>query len=110
MTFSAYYEAVKLVLINKHQLNEAQAIDVVRRHCGEISSAWEHGEPTENVCVMLKIREDDFKQYKGDDKELLIAAVKILSQRLASDGYDTPKILKNNGIDPDKIAKLLGGK
>ena len=110
MTFSAYYEAVKLILISTYQLTEPQALDVVRRHCGEVSTAWEHGEPTENVGVMLKIREDDFKQYKGGDKELLIAAVKILSQRLASDGYDTPKILKNNGIDPDKIAKLLGGK
>ena len=110
MTNTEYFVAVKLVLINKHHLTEPQAFDVLRRHCGEISSAWEHGEPTENVGVMLKIREDDFKQYKGGDKELLIAAVKILSQRLASDGYDTPKILKNNGIDPDKIAKLLGGK
>lgn len=109
MTYSEYFAAVKLVLINKHHLTEPQAADVVRRHCGEVSSAWEHGEPTENVGIMLKFREDDFKQYKRDDRELLIAALKCLSQRLASDGYDTPKILKSNGIDPDKIAKLLGG-
>lgn len=110
MTFSAYFEAVKLVLVNKYHLTEPQAIDVVRRHCGEVSSAWEHGESTENVGVTLKIRENDFKKYNGDDMDLLIAALKCLSQRLASDGYDTPKILKNNGIDPEKIAKLLGGK
>ena len=110
MTFSEYFAAVKLILINKYKLTEAQAIDVVRRHSGEVSDALEHGDSTENVCITLKIREDDFKQYKGGDKELLIAALKCLSQRLASDGYDTPKILKNNGIDPDKIAKLLGGK
>lgn len=110
MTYSEYFEAVKLVLVNKYQLTEPQAFDVVRRHCGEVSSAWEHGESTDNVAVMLKIREDDFKQYRGGDKELLIAALKCLRQRLASDGYDTQKILKNNGIDPDKIAKLLGGK
>ena len=35
MTFSAYYEAVKLILINKYKLTEPQAFDVVRRHCGE---------------------------------------------------------------------------
>jgi hypothetical protein len=110
MTQSEYFAAVKHVLINKHHLTEAQAIDVVRRHSGEVSSAWEYGEPTENVGIMLKFREDDFKQYKGDDRDLLIAAVKCLSQRLASDGYDTPKILQSNGIDPDKIAKLIGGK
>ena len=110
MTYSEYFAAVKLILVNKYQLTEPQAFDVLRRHCGKVSSAWEHGEPTENVGIMLKLREDDFRQYKGGDKDLLIAAVKCLSQRLASDGYDTLKILKSNGIDPDKIAKLLGGK
>ena len=110
MTNSAYFEAVRLILILQYKLTEAQAADVLRRHDGEISVAWEHGEAPENTGNMHRIREDDFKRYKGDDKDLLIAALKCLSQRLASDGYDTPKILKNNGIDPDKIAKLLGGK
>ena len=110
MTNSAYFEAVRLILILQYKLTEAQAADVLRRHDGEISAEWEHGESPENAATMLKIREDGFKRYNGDDMELLIAAVKCLSQRLASDGYDTPKILKNNGIDPDKIAKLLGGK
>lgn len=110
MTNSAYFEAVRLAIIIQYQLTGSQAEDVIRRHSGEISTAWEDGESIENVAVMLKIREDDFKQYKGGDKDLLIAAVKCLSQRLASDGYNTPKILKNSGIDPDKIAKLIGGK
>lgn len=110
MTYSAYFEAVKLVLINKHHLTEPQAIDVVRRHCASVSEAWEYGVSTDDVAEELRKTENDFKKYNGDDMDLLIAAVKCLSQRLASDGYDTPKILKNNGIDPDKIAKLLGGK
>lgn len=110
MTFSAYYEAVKLVLVNKYQLTEPQAFDVVHRHCGSISDAWEHGGSIENTARELNIRENGFEQYKGGDWELLIAAVRCLSQRLASDGYDTQKILKNNGIDPEKISKLLGGK
>lgn len=110
MTFSAYYEAVKLILVNKYKLTEAQATEIVRRHSGAVNAAWEHGGSTENTARELNIRENGFEQYKGGDTELLIAAVRCLSKRLAFEGYDTHKILKNNGIDPDKIAKLLGGK
>ena len=110
MTFSEYFAAVKLILINKYHLTEPQAVDVVRAHCADVSDAWEHGVSTENVAIELKLKENDFKRYKGDDKELLIAAVKCLSERIASDGYDVPKILRNNGIDPVRIKNLIGGK
>jgi hypothetical protein len=108
MTLSEYLEAVKLILVNKYKLTEAQALDVVNRHSGTVSYAWEHEASTDRTARLLNIRYC-LKQYDVCDKELLIAAVRCLSRRLVMDGHDPQKILENDRIDPEKLKNLLGG-
>jgi len=102
MTLTQYEESVKCTLASEYNLTPAQAGIVARRHSGAIASAWEYGEPVENVANGIRVSEDNFKAIKAETKAAKIeVAYQIFKKKLEELGCDTEKLLKNAGLDTE---------